>query len=97
MKKLKALSWKGRGTGGARCTAEVGQPIRGYRIHSKANFNPHFTSSTDGTIPTVSWISFDGDIYWVELSKAPGWPRTIRVTQNDVDGVRFTSKADDDD
>jgi hypothetical protein len=36
----------------------------------------------------VSWITFDGDVYWVRLAEARGWPRTIRVTQNDVDGVR---------
>ena len=35
----------------------------------------------------VSWISFDGDVYWVRLATAPGWPQTIRVTQSDVDGA----------
>ena len=94
MEKLKRLSWRGR-IGGGTCTAEVDQPIRGYRIHPKTNFNPYFTPSQDGTIPTVISISFDGDLYWVGLSKAPGWPRTIRVTQNDVDGVRFTAQSED--
>jgi hypothetical protein len=36
----------------------------------------------------VAWITFDGDVYWVRLAESRGWPRTIRVTQNDVDGVR---------
>jgi hypothetical protein len=38
-------------------------------------------------VPKVSWISFDGDVYWVRLATAQGWPRTIRVTQSDVDGA----------
>jgi hypothetical protein len=41
----------------------------------------------EAAIPTVTWISFDGDIYWIRLSTAQGWPRTIRVTQGDVDGA----------
>lgn len=41
----------------------------------------------DDAIPLVSWISFDGDTYWVRLAAARGWPRTIRVTQADVDGA----------
>lgn len=85
VKKLSKLSWRARSSG-TTCTAEVDQPIRGYRV--KPN---RFATATEsgplGPIPTVSWISFDGDIYWVRLSTALGWPRTIRVTQNDVDGV----------
>ena len=43
----------------------------------------------------MSWISFDGDAYWVRLSAAQGWPRSIRVTQSDVDGVKeLETRAD---
>ena len=31
-------------------------------------------SGSEGAPPTVSWISFDGDAYWVRLSAAQGWP-----------------------
>jgi hypothetical protein len=87
MKKLAKLSWRARGTGGT-CTAEVDQPIAGYRVGTKSRINPFAGGGTGGSVPTVSWISFDGDIYWVRLSPSLGWPRTIRVTQSDVDGVR---------
>jgi hypothetical protein len=84
VKKLAKLSWRVRGSAGT-CTAEVDLPIRGYRVNPKT-----FAESVpEGTIPTVSWISFDGDTYWVRLSDARGWPRTIRVTQSDVDGARL--------
>ena len=89
MKKLTKLSWRARGTGGT-CTAEVDQPIHGYRVTAKylpsrpADAGPAATAT-----PMVSWISFDGDVYWVRLAAAIGWPRTIRVTQNDVDGARI--------
>ena len=85
MKKLAKLSWRVRGSGGT-CTAEVDQPLRGYNPKNRAN--PFALARTEGLVPTVSWISFDGDIYWVRLSAAQGWPLTIRVTQGDVDGAR---------
>ena len=86
MKSLAKLSWRVRGSG-ATCTAEVDQPIRGYNPKNRSN--PFAPSRSEGSLPTVSWISFDGDIYWVRLSVAQGWPRTIRVTQGDVDGARL--------
>ena len=86
MEQLAKLSWRARG-GGATCTAEVDHPIRGYRV-KKTSFNPTGASERDGPTPNVTWISFDGDTYWVRLADAQGWPRTIRVTQSDVDGAR---------
>jgi hypothetical protein len=88
VKRLAKLSWRARGGGGATCTAEVDHPIRGYRTNPKGRSNPLALSGPDGSPPTVSWISFDGDAYWVRLSAAQGWPRSIRVTQGDVDGAR---------
>jgi hypothetical protein len=88
VKKLAKLSWRVRGSAGT-CTAEVDLPIRGYRVNPKTRSNPFAESVPEGTIPTVSWITFDGDTYWVRLSDARGWPRTIRVTQSDVDGARL--------
>ena len=88
MKRLVKLSWRARGRGGGTCTAEVDHPIRGYRIDPKYRSNPLAPSGREGSSPTVSWISFDGDAYWVRLSAAQGWPRSIRVTQGDVDGAR---------
>jgi hypothetical protein len=87
VKKLKSLSWRARGSGGT-CTAEVDHPIRGFRVNPKYRSNPSALSGPEGPAPTVSWISFDGDTYWVRLSVAQGWPRSIRVTQSDVDGAR---------
>ncbi len=87
MKKLAKLSWRARGQGGT-CTAEVDLPIRGYRVNPRSRSNPFAVAGPEGSVPTVSWISFDGDTYWVRLSAAQGWPRTIRVTQSDVDGAR---------
>ena len=87
MKKLPKLSWRVRGSAGT-CTAEVDHPIRGYGVNPKTRSNPFAESGPEGTIPTVSWISFDGEIYWVRLSDVRGWPRTIRVTQGDVDGAK---------
>jgi hypothetical protein len=81
------LSWRARGRGGGMCTAEVDQPIRGYRIKPNQRSNPFAEFESEGPIPMVSWISFDGDVYWVRLATARGWPRTIRVTQSDVDGA----------
>jgi hypothetical protein len=92
MQRLAKLSWRARGTG-ATCTAEVDHPIRGYRINQKNWSNPFAMSTPEGSTPTVSGISFDGDTYWVRLSAAQGWPRTIRVTQRDVDGAK--SKQDE--
>lgn len=92
MKKLAKLSWRGRGSG-TTCIAEVDLPIRGYKVKPDRS-NPFVEPRSVGAIPTVSWISFDGDIYWVRLSTAQGWPRTIRVTQNDVDGALKHSAAD---
>jgi hypothetical protein len=86
VKRLSKLSWRGRGSG-ITCTAEVDLPIRGYRIKPNRS-NPFVDSGLEGATPTVAWISFDGDIYWVRLSTARGWPRTIRVTQSDVDGAK---------
>jgi len=88
---LAKLSWRARGSGGT-CTAEVDHPIRGYRVNPRSRSNPFAVSGSEGSTPTVTWISFDGDIYWVRLSDAQGWPRTIRVTQNDVDGARLGPK-----
>lgn len=88
MKKMTKLSWRVRGSGGT-CTAEVNHPLRGYRVSPRTRSNPFADPRPEGSVPTVSWISFDGDIYWVRLSDAQGWPRTIRVTQNDVDGARI--------
>ena len=87
VKRLATLSWKARGSGGT-CTAEVDQPIRGYKLDARTRSNPFAQSEPDGTAPTVSWISFDGDTYWVRLSASRGWPRTIRITQSDVDGAK---------
>jgi hypothetical protein len=87
VKKLGSLSWRVRGSG-ATCTAEVDQPIRGYKVNPKYRSSPSALSGPEGQTPTVSWISFDGDIYWVRLSAANGWPRSIRITQADVDGAR---------
>jgi hypothetical protein len=87
LKQLQSLSWRGRGHAGT-CTAEVDQPIRGYRVGPK-NKSPGAPESA-ARAPTVSWISFDGEVYWVRLSDAQGWPRTIRVTQGDVDGAALT-------
>ena len=88
MKRLAKLSWRARGAGGT-CSAEVDRPIRGYRIKPKYGSDSLSLSGPEGSPPpTVSWISFDGDAYWVRLSAAQGWPRSIRVTQSDVDGVR---------
>jgi hypothetical protein len=87
MKKLVSLSWRARGSG-ATCTAEVDHPIRGYKVSPKYRSGPLAQTGPEGQAPTVSWISFDGDIYWVRLSAANGWPRSIRITQADVDGAR---------
>ncbi len=87
MKKLASLSWRARGSG-ATCTAEVDQPILGFRFKPKYRSNPAALSAPEGSPPTVSWISFDRDTYWVRLSVAEGWPRSIRITQSDVDGAR---------
>jgi hypothetical protein len=92
VKKLAKLSWRARGAG-ATCTAEVDLPIRGYRVKPNRS-NPSIEPRAEGAIPTVSWISFDGDIYWVRLSTAQGWPRTIRVTQSDVDAALRHSAAE---
>jgi hypothetical protein len=85
VKKLAKLSWRARGSG-ATCTAEVDLPVRGYRVKPDRS-NPLVEPRSDAAVPTVTWISYDGDIYWVRLSTAQGWPRTIRVTQSDVDGA----------
>ena len=92
MKKLAKLSWRARGSG-ATCTAEVDLPIRGYRVKPNRS-SPSVEPRPGGDIPTVTWISFDGDIYWVRLSTSEGWPRTIRVTQGDVDGAAKLSAAE---
>lgn len=89
VKKLRKLSWRARGRPGGTCTAEVDEPIRGYKVNPKDV--PGRLADSGGAmaaVPTVSWISFDGDVYWVRLATARGWPRTIRVTQGDVDGAR---------
>ena len=86
VKRLRKLSWRARGSGGT-CTAEVDHSIRGYRVSSKYRSSPLAVAGREESTPTVSWISFDGDTYWVRLSVAQGWPRTIRVTQSDVDGA----------
>ncbi len=88
MKRLAKLSWRARGRAGGTCIAEVDHPIGGYRIDPKYRSNLLALSGPEGLPPTVSWISFDGDAYWVRLSAAQGWPRSIRVTQSDVDGAR---------
>lgn len=87
VKKLVSLSWRARGSG-ATCTAEVDQAIRGFKVNPKYRSSPPGLSGPEGQTPTVSGISFDGDIYWVRLSAANGWPRSIRITQADVDGAR---------
>jgi hypothetical protein len=88
VERLKKLSWRSRGAG-AICTAEVNQPIRGFRVSQKSWSNPFAGSISEGSSPVVSWISYDGETYWVGLSSARGWPRTIRVTQHDVNGARL--------
>ena len=88
VKRLAKLSWRARGRAGSTCTAEVDHPIGGYRMDPKYRSNLLALSGPDGSPPTVSSISFDGDAYWVRLSAAQGWPRSIRVTQDDVDGAR---------
>lgn len=87
MKKLASLTWRARGSG-ATCTAEVDQPIRGFKVNPKYRSSPSAQSGPEGRTPTVSGISYDGDAYWVRLAAANGWPRSIRITQADVDGVR---------
>ena len=87
MKRLAKLTWQAR-IGGGTCSAEVNLPIRGYRVNPKNRSHAFGTSGSEGSVPIVTWISFDGNVYWVGLSAAQGWPRTIRVTQNDVDRVR---------
>jgi hypothetical protein len=88
VKKLAKLSWRARGYAGT-CFAEVDQPIRGYRVTAKyLPSRPVDSGHAGAATPLVSWISFDGDVYWVRLATAIGWPRTIRVTQSDVEGVR---------
>lgn len=87
VKKLTKLSWRARGSGST-CTAEVDLPIRGYRVDKMYRSNPLARPGPEGSPPTVSWISFDGNAYWVRLSDAHGWPRSIRVTQSDVDGAK---------
>jgi len=94
MEQLAKLSWRGRG--GGTCTAEVDCAIRGYRFKKKSPPNLIGAPAAEGPIPTVSWISFDGNTYWVRLSNAEGWPRTIRVTQDDVDGARWSKSHSDD-
>ena len=69
------LAWRARGNGGT-CTAEVNQPIRGYRVRSKYNRSAPGTPLPEGPVPSVDWISYDGAIYWVRLATVPGWPRT---------------------
>ena len=93
MERLTKLSWLARGSGHT-CTAEVDHPILGYRPKGKGTFNPLSTPTPDGPTPMVAWISFDGDTYWVKLSNSQGWPRTIRVTQRDVDGARARPDID---
>jgi hypothetical protein len=88
VKKLATLSWRARGSGST-CTAQVDQPIHGYKLSAKTRSNPFAFAGSEGAVPTVCWISFDGETYWVRLSPSQGWPRTIRVTQGDVDGVRL--------
>jgi len=94
MERLKKLSWRAR-IGGDTCTAEVDHPIHGYRIKYRYQSNPFASSTPDGSNPIVTWINFDGDTYWVGLAAAQGWPRTIRVTQNDVDGVELLNSQGD--
>ena len=94
MRKLARLSWRARGTG-ATCTAEVTQPIQGFRVGQRNWSNPFAASPAEGSSPTVVWINYDGETYWVGLSPAQGWPRTIRVTQHDVDGVRARFAEDE--
>jgi hypothetical protein len=92
VQQLQKLSWRAR-QGGGTCTAEVNQPIRGYRLTPKYHRSAPGTPLPEGPAPSVEWISFDGSIYWVRLADVRGWPRTIRVTQNDV-AARTTSLAD---
>jgi hypothetical protein len=90
VKKLASLSWRARGSG-ATCTAEVDQPIRGYKVNPKYRSNLLALSGPEGAAPLVSGITFDGDAYWVRLATAQGWPRSIRVTQADVDAAASRS------
>jgi hypothetical protein len=93
MQHLTKLSWHARGTGGT-CTAEVNQPIHGFRVTAKFNRTPG-TPLPEGRAPRVDWISYDGAIYWVRLATVRGWPRTIRVTQSDVAaGVKDLANPD---
>jgi len=95
MENLQRLSWRARGTG-ATCIAEVNRPIRGYQPTRRIQSYPFAVSAPDGSNPTVGWINFDGETYWVGLLAAQGWPRTIRVTQRDVDAVKWSSSQADD-
>ena len=63
VKKLAKLSWRVRASGGT-CTAEVDEPIKGFNPKNN-RINPYAPRGSEGPVPTVSWISFDGDIYWV--------------------------------
>jgi len=94
MKRLAKLTWQAR-IGGGTCSAEVNLPIRGYRVNPKSRSNTFGASGSEGSAPVVTWISFDGDVYWVGLSAAQGWPRTIRVTQNDVDRAKRSNSQSD--
>ena len=95
MERLAKLAWQARGGGGT-CRAEVNLPIRGYRVNPKFRPNALATAGPERSAPIVEWISFDGDDYWVRLTTAQGWPRTIRVTQDDVNRVSWSkSQADE--
>ena len=86
MKKLTNLSWRARGSG---LRAPPKSTIRFADSGSNQSTGPTLLRSlAEGSPPTVSWISFDGDTYWVGLAVAQGWPRSIRITQSDVDGAR---------
>jgi len=69
-------------------------PIHGYRVTAKFNRTPG-TPLPEGRAPSVDWISYDGVVCWVRLANVRGWPRTIRVTQNDVvAGVKDLANPD---
>ena len=76
--------------------AELKQPLRGFKMNSKYNRNLPGAPPAEEPAPRVEGISFDGAIYWVRLAKAPGWPRTIRVTQGDIDGVKAGTSPESD-
>ena len=88
MKRLAKLSWRARGYAGT-CIAEVDQPIRGYRVTTKYIPSRPAEFGTRGSLYALGLMDiFRRRRLLGAAATAIGWPRTIRVTQSDVEGVR---------